>query len=306
VNAASRRRSAEQLTGELQETGVRFRCEERLARYTTIGLGGPAEVMAFPASAEQLVKVVNLVGELDFPVRVLGGGSNLLVSDDGVRGLVIHTGAMKISGFDEGGRLEAEAGVHFPGLVRAAVSRGLRGLEGGVGIPGSLGGVLAMNAGAYGFSIGEVVEQVTVVSLDMGKIELARDQVDFRYRSSSFGENAIVAKCRLRLIEDDPEAVRVDMERQLEDRKTSQPVGVKSAGCIFKNPPGDSAGRIIDELGLKGLRIGGARVSEVHANFIVHDGDARTEDVFALIEEIQERVCQTTSIELEKEVKQWL
>jgi UDP-N-acetylmuramate dehydrogenase len=294
-----------QLVTAFKEAGVRFRQEEPLARYTTVGVGGPAEVLAFPASTEELLSAVRLANELKVPARVLGGGSNLLVSDEGVRGVVIHTGAMKIVGFGDKGEVEAEAGAHFPGLVRAAVSRGLRGLEGGVGIPGTVGGVLAMNAGAYGFSIGEWVEHVTVVDPRGEKLELSREQIDFRYRHSSFGDELVVARCRVKLAEDDPRAIRADMDKQLADRKTSQPVGVKSAGCIFKNPSGESAGRLIDSLGLKGRGVGGARVSEVHANFFVHDGRATTADVLALIEEIKEKVYQATSIELEEEVRQW-
>ncbi len=294
-----------QLVTAFKEVGVRFRQEEPLARYTTVGLGGPAEVLAFPASTEELLSAVRLASELKVPARVLGGGSNLLVSDEGVRGVVIHTGAMKIVGFGDKGEIEAEAGAHFPGLVRAAVSRGLRGLEGAVGIPGPVGGVLAMNAGAYGFSISEWVERVTVVDPRGEKLELPREQIDFRYRHSSFGDELVVASCRMKLAEDDPRAIRADMEKQLADRKTNQPVGVKSAGCIFKNPSGDSAGRIIDSLGLKGRRVNDARVSDVHANFFVHDGRATTADVLALIEEVKEKVYQATSIELEEEVRQW-
>jgi UDP-N-acetylmuramate dehydrogenase len=252
-----------------------------------------------------MLSAVRLANELTVPIRVLGAGSNLLVSDEGVRGVVIYTGAMKVVRFGERGEVEAEAGAHFPGLVRAAVSRGLRGLEGGVGIPGSIGGVVAMNAGAFDFSVGEWVEHVTVVSPQGEKLELPRQKIDFRYRHSSFGDDLIVARCRVKLAEDDPRAIRSDMEKQMVIRKTSQPVGVKSAGCIFKNPSGDSAGRVIDGLGLKGHRVGGARVSEVHANFFVHDGKATTADVLALIEEIKEKVYRATSIELDEEVKRW-
>lgn len=287
------------------ETGVSFRREEPLSRYTSIGLGGPAEVLVFPATSQELHSVVSLLGEHRLPVRVLGGGSNLLVSDQGVRGVVIYTGAMKKTRFHEGARVEAEAGVQFPGLVRATVNRGLRGLEGGVGIPGSVGGVLAMNAGAYGFSMGDWVEHVVIVTARKGTLRLQRDQVDFRYRASSFGDDVVVAGCVLRLDQDEPEAIRADMEKQLRHRKDTQPVGVKSAGCIFKNPAGDSAGKIIDQLGLKGFRKGGAWVSEVHANFIVHDGRARMADVLELIDELKERVYKATSIELEEEVKRW-
>jgi UDP-N-acetylmuramate dehydrogenase len=261
--------------------------------------------MLFPASVSELQSVIAVMDGRGLPVRILGAGSNLLVSDRGVTGAVVHMGAMRITRFLDGGRLEAEAGVHFPGLVRRAVSRGLRGLEGGVGIPGSVGGVLAMNAGAYGFAMADRVESVTVIAPGKGMQELPRERVDFKYRSSSFGDDVVVAGCLLRLEEDEPSAIRADMERQLDDRKATQPVGIKSAGCIFKNPPESSAGRIIDELGLKGLTVGGARVSEVHANFIVHEGDAKAADVFALIEQIKEKVHRATAVELEEEVKRW-
>ena len=295
----------EELTAGLRDTGVLFRSQEPLSRYTTIGLGGPAEVMVFPSSLVELQRTVAVVEKYELPIRILGGGSNLLVSDEGLRGVVVHMGAMKVTRFHDGGRIEAEAGVHFPQLVRAAVGRGLRGLEGGVGIPGSVGGVLAMNAGAYGFSMGDWVENVTIIVAGKGFAELTRDQVDFRYRSSSFGDEVVVARCVLQLEEDERGAIRADMDQQLGVRKTTQPVGVKSAGCIFKNPPEGSAGKIIDEVGLKGLKMGGARVSEVHANFIVHDGDAKAADVFGLIEEIKEKVSRATAVELEEEVKRW-
>ncbi|MGH9461062.1 MAG: UDP-N-acetylmuramate dehydrogenase, partial [Vicinamibacteria bacterium] len=217
----------------------------------------------------------------------------------------LHTGALKIVRFGNSGEVEAEAGAHFPGLVRAAVSRGLRGLEGGVGIPGSMGGVLAMNAGAFDFSVGNWVEDVTVVSPLGEKLLLPRGKIDFRYRTSSLGDDFVVAACRMKLAEDDPRAIRADMDKQMTVRRTSQPVGVKSAGCIFKNPIGDSAGRLIESLGMKGFRVGGARVSEVHANFIVHDGKATTLDVLTLVEQIKEKVLRETSIELVEEVRQW-
>lgn len=296
---------AEQLVAQFRKMGVRLRLEEPLARYTTMGVGGPAEIMVFPASPEELQAVVELAAARELPVLLLGAGSNLLVADSGVRALVVHTGGMKIVRFLEGARVSVEAGANFPAVVRATATRGLGGLEAGVGIPGSLGGVLSMNAGAYGFSIGERVEQATVVSRDGRLLTVERSQMDFRYRSSSLGTGWAVAGCVLSLSEDEPGAIWAEVEKHMAERKASQPVGVKSAGCIFKNPSGESAGRLIDALGLKGLSVGGARVSEVHANFIVHDGAASAADVFALIEEIKSRVYRSAGIELEEEVKRW-
>jgi UDP-N-acetylmuramate dehydrogenase len=296
---------ASSLARELREAGIDFRFDEPLSRHTTMGLGGPADVLARPTSIADMVKLFAVARAADLPVRILGAGSNLLIDDAGVRGLVIATGTLEEVHFPGGGRVEAGAGVHFPALVRQTAARGLRGLEPGVGIPGSLGGILTMNAGAYQFSIGPLVREVEAVSPERGRVVLRGDQIDFRYRASSFGENLIVARVKLELALDDALAIKRDMNQHMRFRKETQPVGIKSAGCIFKNPPGDSAGRLIDRAGLKGFSVGGARVSEVHANFIVHDGGARTKDVLALIDVVRERVFRETSVLLETEVMTW-
>jgi UDP-N-acetylmuramate dehydrogenase len=293
------------LARELREAGIDFRLDEPLSRYTTMGLGGPADILARPASVAELVKLLALARSADLPVRVIGAGSNLLIDDSGVRGVVIATSAFDEVHFPAEGIVEAGAGAHFPALVRQTAARGLRGLEPGVGIPGSLGGILTMNAGAYQFSIGPLVREVEAVSAEKGRLELEGREIDFRYRASSFGPSLIVARARLSLTPDDPLAIKRDMNQHMRFRKETQPVGVKSAGCIFKNPAGDSAGRLIDRAGLKGFSVGGARISELHANFIVHEGRARTKDVLALIEAVRERVLQETSILLETEVMTW-
>jgi len=301
----SAREPATLLAEELRRAGLEVRREEPLSRYTTIGLGGPAEILVRPATVEELASVLALACEAELPIHVLGAGSNLLIDDEGVRGVVVNTTGLDGIRFQEEGRVSAGAGVHFPGLVRQTAARGLRGLEAGVGIPGSLGGVLTMNAGAYEFAIGPLVDEVEAVSPEKGRVVLHRGEIDFRYRSSSFGPNLIVASAVLRLAPDDPAAIKKDLDRHMRFRKETQPVGVKSAGCIFKNPEGESAGRLIERLGLKGYRVGGARVSEVHGNFIVHDGKARAADVVGLIEEVRERVLRETSIDLECEVMTW-
>jgi UDP-N-acetylmuramate dehydrogenase len=289
----------------LRDLGIPVRTDEPLSRYTTIGLGGPAELFVAPTSVDQLAAILASAREGDVPFRVLGAGSNLLIGDEGVRGLVIHTGKLDAVEFLGEGMVESGAGVHFPSLVRQTAARGLRGLEAGVGIPGSLGGVLTMNAGAYDFAIGPRVAEVEAVSPERGRIVLHHGDIDFRYRASSFGPGLIVASARLSLVPDDPVAIKRDLDSHMRFRKESQPVGVKSAGCIFKNPEGESAGRLIDRVGLKGFRVGGARVSEVHANFIVHEGKASAKDVAALISEVRERVRRQTSITLETEVMTW-
>ena len=293
------------LARELREAGIDFLLDEPLSRYTTMGLGGPADVLARPTSVAEMVKLLALARAADLPVRVLGAGSNLLIDDAGVRGVVIATAALSQVHFPAEGIVEAGAGVHFPALVRQAAARGLRGLQAGVGIPGSLGGILTMNAGAYQFSIGPLVREVEAVAPVKGRVLLHENEIDFRYRASSFGANLVVARAKLSLTPDDPLAIKRDMNEHMRFRKETQPVGVKSAGCIFKNPAGDSAGRLIDRAGLKGFSVGGARVSEVHANFIVHEGRAKTRDVIALIEAVRERVLEKTSSLLETEVMTW-
>ncbi len=296
---------ANTIARELEAREIPCFHEEKLARYTTIRIGGPAELLVRPRTVEELSEVIDLARSEDVPVRVLGAGSNVLVSDAGVRGIVLHTRALDEVRFEEGGLVQAGAGVHFPTLVRKATAKGLRGLEAGVGIPGSLGGVLTMNAGAYQFSIGPLVHEVVAVSPSRGRLTLAGDAIDFRYRASSFGRDLIVAHVRLVLAEDEPRAVRADMDRHMRLRKETQPVGVKSSGCIFKNPEGASAGKLLDELGLKGFRLGEARISEVHANFIVHDGAARASEILDLIDMVRTRVRKEMSIELEPEIMTW-
>lgn len=293
------------LARELRDASIEFRLDEPLARYTTMGLGGPADLLARPASIAEMEKVLSLARSAELPVRVIGAGSNLLVDDAGVRGVVVATAALDGVEFGAEGSVRVGAGVHFPTLVRQTAGRGLRGLEAGVGIPGSLGGILTMNAGAYQFSIGPLVREAEAVSPRKGRVALQGGEIDFRYRASSFGPDLIVARATLSLGPDDPIAIKRDMNEHMRFRKETQPVGVKSAGCIFKNPPGDSAGRLIDRAGLKGFSVGGARVSEVHANFIVHEGRATTRDVRSLIEAVRERVLHETSILLETEVMTW-
>ena len=290
---------------ELERAGIALEREAPLSRYTTIGLGGPAEFLVRPRTTDEIHTVLKLATVGGLPVKVLGAGSNLLVSDAGVRGVVLSTAALDHVRYDEGGIVDAGAGCHFPALVRQTASRGLRGLEAGVGIPGSLGGVLTMNAGAYQFAIGTLVEEVVAVSIERGKVLMPREAIDFRYRASSFGRGLIVAGARLALTRDEPRAIKTDMDEHMRYRKETQPVGVKSAGCIFRNPEGGSAGKLLDELGLKGFSVGGARISEVHANFIVHDGGANAEDVIGLIDAVRELVHQKTAIELEPEVMMW-
>jgi UDP-N-acetylmuramate dehydrogenase len=304
------------MTAALREAAIPFREGEPLSRHTTMGVGGPAALMALPRTSQELQQTLRLRTELSVPHRVLGGGSNLVVVDEGLDELIVNTRSMRNLTIGDDGRVSAEAGVN---LIHAAVTccrAGWRGLESAVGIPGSLGGAAVMNAGAYGFSISDVMREITVFD-DSGEPMDPPEGWRFHYRGSSIPDGAAVASLTFGLRRDDPELLREETRRIAEQRLASQPGG-RNAGCVFKNPPskppsegsgrlsGDkSAGRLIDELGLKGQRRGAAVVSLKHANFVVNEGGARASDVLGLLELVRERVRAATGIDLELEVRVW-
>ena len=256
-----------------------------------------------PRSTEQLRETLQIRSELDAPYRVLGGGSNLVVADEGLDELVINTGSLKAVTIREDGVVTAEAGAN---LIHTAVlcgRAGWRGLESAVGIPGSIGGAAVMNAGAYGFSISDVVREIVVFD-GAGRAMDPPEGWRFRYRGSSIPEGAAVASLTMQLERGDPQTLREEAQRLAQKRVASQPRG-RNAGCVFKNPGRGPAGRLIDELGLKGTRLGGAVVSPRHANFVVNEGGATAADVLGLLELVHERVLAQAGVDLELEVKVW-
>ncbi len=291
------------VTAALREAAIPHREGEPLSRHTTMGVGGPAAIMAFPRSAAELQRTLQLRSELGVPHRVLGGGSNLVVVDEGLDELVVNTETMRTIRIREDGTVTAEAGANLINTVVRCGRAGWRGLESAVGIPGSVGGAAVMNAGAYGFSIGEVLREIVVYDGDGGASE-PPEGWRFRYRGSSIPEGAAVARVTVQLTKDDPEALRAETRALTRKRIESQPGG-RNAGCVFKNPPQAPAGRLIDAVGLKGTRRGAAVVSPKHANFVVNEGGATAADVLALLEHVRERVRAETGIELELEVKVW-
>ncbi len=291
------------LATALRDAAVPYREAEPLSRHTTMGVGGPAAVMAFPRSTDELRAALQVRSALDAPYRVLGGGSNLVVADEGLDELVVNTGSLKAVRIGEDGVVTAEAGAN---LIQTAVRcgrAGWSGLTSAVGIPGSVGGAAVMNAGAYGFSIGDVVRELVVLD-GRGERMDPPEGWRFHYRGSSIPEGAAVASLTLRLEPGDPEALRQEAQRLTQKRVASQPRG-RNAGCVFKNPDKTSAGRLIDELGLKGTRRGGAVVSPRHANFVVNEGGATAADVLGLLELLHERVLSEAGVDLELEVKVW-
>lgn len=291
------------MTAALCEAGIPYREKEPLARHTTMGVGGPAAVMAFPRTGNELRQTLTLRAELDVPHRVLGGGSNLVVVDEGLDEVVVNTEALRAVTLGEDGSVTAEGGANLIGTVVKCCRAGWRGLESAVGIPGSVGGAAVMNAGAYGFSISDVMREIVVYDAEGGTTE-PPEGWRFHYRGSSIPEGAAVASVTVGLTRDDPEVLARETKQLTARRLGSQPKG-RNAGCVFKNPEGASAGRLIDELGLKGARRGGAVVSTRHANFVMNEGGATAEDVLALLEHVRERVRAETGVPLELEVKVW-
>ena len=280
-----------------------IRRDEPMARHTTLRAGGPADVYVEPASEADLAAVVKFCGARGVPFLVIGRGSNLLVRDGGFRGAVIclsHADFSKIE-FD-GDRLRCGAGVKLKNVAIEARRHGLSGFEFLEGIPGSVGGALRMNAGAMGDATFDVVEFVRLMDFDGNVQELAPEEMVVKYRGCDTLKNHIALGAVLKGRPDSPESIAQRMSAFSQKRWSSQPAA-PSAGCAFKNPPSIPAGRLIDELGLKGTRVGGAVVSQEHGNFIVNDGDATARDVLELIAILQAKAKAARGIELRTEVE---
>ncbi len=283
------------------------RAQVPLAPLTWFGLGGPARWLVEPRSESELSTVLHRSAESGVPVRFLGLGANLLVPDEGVDAAVIRlNGPVFRRIIPADSSIEAGAGAHLTTLVRTAVHGGLAGLEALAGIPGTVGGGIRMNCGGRHGEIASAVESVRVISSQGRLRDCPADALRFRYRACELGGERVVS-ARFHLERADRGLVLERFREIWREKSRSQPaLREKSAGCIFKNPPGGaSAGRLIDESGLKGARMGGAEVSDRHANFIVAHTGARTADVLALVERIEERVFIRTGVRLEREVEVW-
>jgi UDP-N-acetylmuramate dehydrogenase len=277
----------------LQVHKVPVRLDEPLASYTTMKVGGPADYFVEPRTPEELADAFRAARDCDLPVRYLGSGANLLIRDEGVRGVVI-----RLTHFNRREGLHVQAGYNFAKLVKETAAEGLSGLECLAGIPAAVGGAIRMNAGGRHGETAAAVKSVDVMT-PQGEIRrLTRDEVGFRYRGTNLG-GAIVIAADFELRP--AEGIQDRYNDVLSQKKSSQPLGTHNAGCMFKNPPGGQAGRIIDECGLKGTRVGNAHVSERHANFIENDGGATAADILKLVELIQARA----PMPLELEVLVW-
>ena len=278
-----------------------------LAKSTWYGLGGPADYFIRPETVEQLGQVVQRCGENHIPMFLMGLGSNLLIGDDGLRGAVIKLDTKQFTQaeFEAAGTgLTAWAGAELSRLVLTCVQKGLSGLEPLTGIPGSVGGAVKMNAGGNFGDFGAVVESLTLMDNQGAVFEMSKPELVFDYRKTNITATFIL-NAKLNLTGADIEHIMRTVKEIWIYKKNSQPLNTKNAGCIFKNPRGLSAGALIDRAGLKGLQIGGATVSDKHANFIIAGKDCKSRDVMRLIDAIKQRVKEQFNTELELEIEIW-
>ena len=286
---------------------IELRFDELLARHTSFRIGGGAEVMAFPQNANELSALLKKSALLDWKFAILGAGTNVLAPDEGVQGLVI---CLKdcLDGMRQTDEthIQVMAGVTMSRAAVFAANLGLAGMEFAHGIPGTVGGGVYMNAGAYGGEISDICESVQVMDYSGEVKTLSRDQMDFSYRHSCLeGQNAVVVSAVFGLIPGSSDEIRSKMKDFQQRRMASQPLDLPSAGSAFKRPSGGYAAALIDQAGLKGYRIGGAAISEKHAGFAVNLGGATAADVKALLTQVSETVYNSTGILLEPEIRIW-
>ena len=286
---------------------VELRFEEALAKHTSFRIGGNAEVMAFPRTKEELADILKVCAELNHKCAILGAGTNVLAPDEGLREVVVCTkdALLGLTGLG-GGEIEAGAGETLSKTAVFARNLGLTGLEFAHGIPGTVGGGIYMNAGAYGGEMKQVVTSVTVFRIDGTEQTLSAEASAFGYRTSVYQTlPCVIVRASLQLQPGDPDTIAQTMRALMEKRKASQPLELPSAGSTFKRPVGYFAGPLIEQAGLKGQGIGGAAVSEKHAGFVVNRGGATTDDIRRTMELVQTRVLETSGVQLEPEVRIW-
>jgi UDP-N-acetylmuramate dehydrogenase len=292
-------------TARLAQLGAEVRHGVSMAQQTSLGIGGTTDEIML-ARYETIPQVMRLLADEHVPHKFLGGGTNVLIGDGELPWIMLHLPKAHPGMRVEGQAAHVDASADLGGMVTFCAKHDLGGMEGLIGVPGSVGGALRMNAGAYGTQIGPHVREVELYRARSGEIETLRGtEIRFDYRHTSFAPDDVMLRVKLELPSKPYKEILAGIKVCNEKRRSSQPLNQKSAGCIFKNPPGGSAGRMIDELGLKGHRVGDAMVSDRHANFFVNTGNASCSDMLKLIDEVRERVHRACGVELENEVILW-
>ena len=287
--------------------GMEFRMDEPMAKHTSFRIGGPAEVMLFPKCAEELAFALKESKKLDTSLAILGAGTNILAPDDGIPGIVIclKDGMDGMTKLDET-HIRVMSGVTMSRAAVFTANNGLAGMEFAHGIPGTVGGGVYMNAGAYGGEIGQICESVLVMDREGNTRRCSREEMGFSYRHSALEDSGeIVLSADFVLTPDAPEAIKRRMKELLAKRSASQPLDLPSAGSAFKRPVGGYAAALIDEAGLKGFRVGNAGISAKHAGFAVNLGGATAGEVKALLQEVSDKVYENSGIRLEPEIRIW-
>ncbi|MFY9473028.1 MAG: UDP-N-acetylmuramate dehydrogenase [Tepidanaerobacteraceae bacterium] len=281
-----------------------IKLNEPMREHTSFRIGGPADVMVLPRNSEQVKNIVKLCKKHEIPFFVMGNGTNLLVRDEGIRGVVIKLAQNFNDALVHNNIMKCKAGMPLSMAAKIALDNSLSGLEFAHGIPGTIGGAAVMNAGAYDGEMADVVRKVKVLDLDGNVFELAKYQLEYGYRSCNLQKgDKILLEVELELKPGNYDDIKRKMEDFSQRRKDKQPLNLPSAGSAFKRPPGNYAGALIEQAGLKGYRIGGAMVSDKHAGFIVNAGNASFEDVMNLILHVQKQVKEKFDVELESEIK---
>ncbi len=284
----------------LKERGFYYKKNEPLAPYTTLGIGGVAEYIVFPMQ-ENLVNLMEILKSESIPFYVIGGGSNILVSDKGFHGVIINTKRIDFMEL-KGSYLTVGAGVKLGKIIAYLFKKNLSGMEGLVGIPGTIGGAVFGNAGSFGYETKDCIEEIEIIDGELKEKVLKKSEIFFSYRKSGLPQNTLIKRVTLALKETKDD-IFLKMIDYLNQKRQNQPLKERSAGCVFKNPEGISAGALIDRAGLKGLRIGDIVVSHVHANYFINLGRGSSKDFLQLMDIVRERVFKEFSVELEPEIK---
>ena len=285
-------------------TNATVSVNEIMQKHTTYGIGGPAELFVLPSNKQDLIDIVRLSKEHKQTVTIIGSGSNLLISDHGIKGVVISIKhCLRTINIDVD-KIYVECGIMLGKMVKESMKHDLKGLENLIGVPGTLGGALMMNAGAWGGEISENLETVELLN-ERNEIQvLSKADIDFSYRLSSFSKDIILLSATFKLKKSPKEIIQDNFDLAKLGRKNTQPLNYRSAGSVFKNPSTEhSAGMLIDQSGLKGFSIGGAKISNKHANFFVNNGNAKADDMLSLIKKAKNTVKEKFNIELNLEVK---